>query len=59
MGLTDRNKPQSFEELANAEEREVKSESKVQPPVNTLDVTIRQEVKKRNWFQRFFKPLYT
>jgi len=27
MGLTDRNQPQSFEEMANAEEREVKSEA--------------------------------
>ena len=40
MGLTKRNEPQSFEEMAEAEEREVKSE-----PV----------VKKENWFQRFFK----
>lgn len=40
MGLDKRNKPQSFEEMAEAEEREVKSEP---------------TVKKKNWFQRIFK----
>lgn len=39
MGLTKRNEPQSFEEMAAAEEREVQSEP---------------TVKKLNWFQRLF-----
>ena len=40
MGNIDRNKPQSFEEMANEEE--------IQPKTTV------QQVKKQNWLQRFF-----
>ena len=44
MGGPDRNKSQSFEEMADAEPMEVKSEP-----------TVKTEVEKGGWLRRFFK----
>jgi len=46
--MTDRNNPQSFEEMAAAQDKEDEVVVKTAPKVET-------KVKKLNWFQRLFK----
>lgn len=49
MGLTNRNNPMSFEEMASEQDDVQVVETKVQP-----EVTVKTETKKLNWFQRLF-----